>query len=102
MTKLTEWLKSIDGIKDVKPTKVIIHNTSYEAAQYNQHGDERLYCIGKLPACYIRSTHTVFLFPNDHRDWYVASFITARHITEAVARFHPFGETFILIPWTAN
>jgi hypothetical protein len=103
MSNLTDWLNSL-GIDDARAMTLTIRGTTYEAARYRdpKHPDapERIYVIGRLPSCYRRSTHTVFLFEGDPHDWFVCAYMPADRLNDEITQLHPFGETFILTPWT--
>lgn len=94
---LKDWLESC-GAADVAPLTVAINGVRYEAARYRQNG-EKIYLIGEIPPSYLRR-RSLYLFPGDARDWYVASYTTEASLEEPFARCHPFGHTFILAPWT--
>lgn len=101
---LIEFLRSHKCDK-VEPIAITIKGTRYMGARYTDRHDPgrvRLYLLGDLPACYRRSSRTVFRFPGDEQDWYIAAHINADRITPENARFHPGGANFMLIAWDAS
>lgn len=107
MSKLTEWLSSFPQVSSAGELRVTIRGTTYEAARYVETLDhngkpytqEKIYCLGALPACYRRSRRVAFNFPNDSRDWYIAAYLPRENLRAANAKFHPFGINFLLMPW---
>ena len=112
-------------IRNVRPVIVAIKGVTYYGAQYDQighyessmaavqrgerkHGEEytdsgRIFLVGSLPKCYQRKPNgTCFVFPRDMRDWCIGTYATAETVKDSrYAEYHPFGETFILMPWSA-
>lgn len=98
---LTEWLESLK-CTNVTACTVTIKGTTYQGASYidpSHNSQERIYLLGKLPACYRRSTRTCFRVTGDTRDWYVAAYMPAERLADEYLPFHPFGEHFMLVPW---
>lgn len=115
MPSLVDWLKS-HGNESVSSLTVTIKGTTYIGARYTQtletpkgsqahaRGERKyqrtmIYCIGRLPACYRRSTRVAFKFAGDARDWYIAGYMPTANLTKENSKYHPFGETFMLAPW---
>lgn len=112
---LAAYLASLPSIAQIVPGTITIKGTDYECAWYTQTSqpvpsapnqsvshDRRIYCLGKLPACYRRSSHTVFRFPADIRDWYIACYMDTANLHRLKPeqmKYHPFGEMFILSAW---
>lgn len=97
MTKLTEWLSAMPQVSECRDIVITIRGTRYVGAAYRDSvfGDAlRYYLLGELPACYKRSTKTVFVI--DGADWYIACYVPADRITADVANYHPCGASFML------
>lgn len=92
--KLSEW-----GHKDPAPLTVTIGRSTYIGAYYTdkQTGDRCLYLLGERPP----SSHrrTVYRFPNDEGDWYLAGYIDQPRINSENRQYHPFGPWFQIRRW---
>lgn len=101
--RIVKWLNSLQQVSDVQPITVTIKGTRYIGASYRDDifgGKLRLYLLGRLPACYRRSTRTVFVI--DNADWYIASYMRADRLNAENKRYHPFGEMFMLCRWQVS
>jgi hypothetical protein len=113
---LKEWLA--DYCYGLREARITIGRTTYDAVFYRQmvdpkgmtntRGDviepyevEAVMLVGELPASYKRTSKTVFRFPGDERDWYVASWTTVETASDPkFAEFHYDKKaTFQLRPW---
>ena len=132
MTKLADWLNGFDHITAVTPMTVTIGSATYEACSYvarfetlegssaydngeRHYNRSLIYCLGKLPSCYLRSSRHAFLINDDPADWFISSYFPAiqprrqaagsrqasgrRQADVQPTDFHPFGATFMLSPW---
>lgn len=118
---LQEWLETTCGCREVIPVRVTIGRTVYEGCRYKQdrkaspgsraaregRGDyvqEAIYLLGGLPASYRRSRRLAFVIDGDEREWFVASWVTAKTAgTGAFAKFHFEGNpAFQIMPWSAD
>lgn len=73
----------------------------YDGAEYrgsSTSGETRFYLLGAFPWSYERNRRTVFRLPSDERDWFVATYSVENNTPPG----YPFGEFFILAPWTAG
>ena len=99
--KLAEWLRGCPDTSEVSPVTVTIGKQTHHGAKYRQRGQEGIYLVGNLPASYRHSTHVVYRFADDSREWYVGCYWQGKFPLAPVDQnyFHPFGHTFILFPW---
>lgn len=121
MTDPTQWLSGLPGCHDVKALTVTINKEGFVAAYYKQdlvapdncrkpgrYTREAVYCLGLLPKMYRRTPCLAFTLNGDTRDWYIACYYPAfRHgkpepLKPEFAHAHPFGPSFILMPWDLN
>jgi len=114
------YLASLGHLSNIKPVSVTISGVTYEGAEYDRtntytaemdgvrrgqfkagdtYTDHAIYLVGALPAYRLRSNKTCFTFEGDARDWYIASYMKAENLSPQNAEFHPFGVTFMLMPW---
>lgn len=114
---LVEWLKSLPRIRNVHPVKVVIvqgpkTRHEFEAAQYMQdeqdgtpNDEVRIYCLGDWHALHrkLRGGSVCFDYKvpgGGTQVWYVACH-SAKVIRPEFAEYHRFGQTFMLMRWTA-
>ena len=97
--KVAEWLRGCPDTSEVSPVVVTIGKQTYHGAAYRQRGQPGIYLAGDLPASYRRSTHTCFRFADDSRDWFVGCYWQGASLRPDQKAFHPFGHSFILLPW---
>ena len=122
--EIADFLRKLPHVTKAEPLSVEICGIVYPAAAYVQRLDtpegspayargerrylrQAVYVAGMLPRDYCHNTRCVFRFPQSMaappRDWYIACYFgdLKRH-RQAVAQpseFHPFGNSFILMPW---
>jgi len=117
-TNLIKWLESC-GCHDVRPCRVTIGSETWEGAYYKrtlQYGNcdavrwglkkpedtytrESIYCVGNLPKGYKPKRSNKVCYPSVGFDWYIACYLNAPVDDERMAQYHPFGLSFILMPW---
>jgi len=97
---LSEWLENCSKpnypITDVKPCKVFIGKSVYNACQYTTSTETRLYILGSLPASYKHSTHVKYILNNEV--WYIGGYYQTSN--PVYDRYH-YGKNFGLHKWTA-
>ncbi len=101
MSDLIATLAAIDHLSNVRPIAVTIRGTRYEGAAYEStitRDKTVYYLLGERPACYLRSSRTVFVI--DGADWYVQCYMPAERITPEIAAYHPHGAHFQLAAWS--
>jgi hypothetical protein len=109
MEKLVSYLRALPNCRDVHAVRVTMariqagQQLTYEGAQYVDTDDQpRLFLLGDLPKHKLRRPHTCYVI--DGIDWYVACFMSSERLAMRIAGrpedFHPFGPTFILLPWS--
>jgi hypothetical protein len=108
---LVEWLVSLPNIppESVWPVKVRIIRSSrtvyeFEGARYIQHRENepdtpRIYLLGDWNALHRKLRGQVCFDDLTGRVWYVACH-SAEVIKPEFEEFHPFGQMFMLMPWT--
>jgi len=117
---LVDWLRAC-GCRDVRPVIVTIDGQSWYGCRYvsvGQHtrgmdavlrgtrqagqscAKERIYCVGSLPRCYGKRQEGKVCFPFQGAEWYVVGYILGKQILPQFAPSHPFGENFVLGPWS--
>lgn len=97
MTALVDYL-ALCGLT-AHDVRVKIDRSIYNAAEYKDNGQDVLLVVGGLPSSKRRRNKTVYRFPGDTRDWYVACYATPKCLQLEYAAFHPMGITFQLRPW---
>lgn len=92
---LTEWLKSCqNSVTDIKPCKITIGRTIYNACQYIQGNHTGFYVIGSLPASYRHSTHIKYML--DNKVFYIAGYY--QESNPKFDQFH-YDHNFLLFHW---
>lgn len=101
LDRLATYLESL-ACTNLRKLHITIRKTTYEAVEYVQpdtDGRKRIYVLGELPRCYVRSSRTCFRVPGSKADHYIACYMSAARITPEFAQFHPFGANFMLLTW---
>lgn len=119
-TAVADFLRPLPGVHGVAPAVVTINRITYAAARFfrdyaitpgcraytegQRHGTEEcVYVTGMLPTV-TRRANVAFRIGTDARDWYVGSYAgqvrRGRQEVQAPDRVHPFGNSFILFPWS--
>lgn len=126
---VVSYLASIKNAKITRviPCYVTIGRQTYPAARYmetmmtptnspawargeREYTQEVVYCVGSLPSAKLRGNVAFILSQHadwgieETREWYVASYYgdvkAGKQETKAPNEFHPFGNSFMLAPWS--
>lgn len=111
--QVADWLRTLPNARDVRPVSVTIGKQTWPGARYTsvnhysasmqavldgrkkvneEYTQVAIFLAGPLPKRRKKGT----CFPFDGQEWYIACYYEGTDANE----FHPFGATFILMPWT--
>lgn len=98
------WLESFSGMDapiGIEAITVTIGDESWEGARYHQHGREKYYLVGKLPKDWENTNQGRVYFTLFGQEYYITAFMQdCTNLQKRHLRYHPFGNTWIMSPWT--
>jgi len=115
---VANYLTSLGHLRHVRPVTVTIKDEIFYGARYErvntythdmmacQRGDKQpgdswvddcIYLVGLRPKL---NNYTCFICKDV--DWYVSAYYDEDIIPDEFKRYHPFGKSFILMPWTLD
>lgn len=101
--RVADWLNALPGHeRHAEPVRVRLGRTYYDGARFtDEHGRKVFYLVGERPAAHRRSKRVVWKMPGEPYEYYVGGYIGAKSASgPQYSRFHPFGATFNLFPWS--
>lgn len=115
LMKFVDYLRSIDGVSDVREVTVQVGKSTFDGCRYTMTRDgrtsDRITLLGKRS--YHFHKNWVYRVPGDDHDWYICTYWDGlkdgQHVEdlpedqqEMIAKYHPFGPTFTLTPWDSE